>query len=346
MSVYKQYPPYRLPKVSLASVRLFNSVSLRGTSWNVPFGQGWAAIRLLPATRGFSASGRAAVLVDGVAWELAFTDTQFCRFHPVFAEGDADPESLPPELRCAVAEEMLSQVAEGLQAGLGVPVVIEQVELGAGVAQKADPAQGSLLFSVEFTGGPGQGGESALVSASPVVPADAVGFCEILARLPRRNDGPFAKASGSIPVRVAFRAAETRLLLEEFRTLSLGDIVLVNDWMPATGRAEFGVYLRNRKIIAAACTLSDQKAQLTETPYFLSDTAMDDKNSIEVLLTFDLEERTIPLSDLESLTEGYTFTLSSPARAPVTIRANGKPIAIGRLVDINGKLGVEIVESL
>ena len=65
-----------------------------------------------------------------------------------------------------------------------------------------------------------------------------------------------------------------------------------------------------------------------------------------MLLTFDLEERTIQMSDLESLSEGYTFSLSSPANAPVTIRANGKPIATGRLVDINGKLGVEIVESL
>ena len=128
--------------------------------------------------------------------------------------------------------------------------------------------------------------------------------------------------------------------------LSLGDIVLVNEWLPANGRAELGVYLRNRKLLAAPCSLAEQTVQVLESPHFISDTAMDEKKSIEVLLTFDLEERTIQMSDLESLSEGYTFSLSSPANAPVTIRANGKPIATGRLVDINGKLGVEIVESL
>ena len=264
MSDFKQYPPVRLPKVSLANVRLFNSVSLRGASWNVPFGQGWAEVRLKHASQGFPAQCRADVLVDGLPWEIAFTNAAFIRFHPVLAECGADPENLPGELRAAVAEELLTPVAEGLQAALGVPVVIEQVEFGTGLAQQAEPAAASLLFAVEIAAGPDSAGESMLVSVAPHHPADAAKLTDILARLPHRTDGPFARVAGGIPVGIAVSAGETRLLIEEFGALSLGDIVLVNEWLPANGRAELGVYLRNRKLLAAPCSLAEQTVQVLE----------------------------------------------------------------------------------
>ena len=69
-------------------------------------------------------------------------------------------------------------------------------------------------------------------------------------------------------------------------------------------------------------------------------------NEIDIRLSFELDRRIITVGDLESLTPGYTFTLNCDVMSPVTIRANGKAIARGRLVDLDGTLGVQIAETL
>lgn len=67
---------------------------------------------------------------------------------------------------------------------------------------------------------------------------------------------------------------------------------------------------------------------------------------IDIRLSFELDRRIITVGELESLAPGYTFALDCDAASPVTIRANGKAIARGRLVDMNGVLGVQIAETL
>ncbi|MDR1436405.1 MAG: FliM/FliN family flagellar motor switch protein [Puniceicoccales bacterium] len=69
-----------------------------------------------------------------------------------------------------------------------------------------------------------------------------------------------------------------------------------------------------------------------------------DVGAIEVSLTFDLGTLRISLRDLESIKEGYSFTLERPNDEHVAIRANGQPIGRGRLVNIDGRVGVQIVE--
>ena len=69
-------------------------------------------------------------------------------------------------------------------------------------------------------------------------------------------------------------------------------------------------------------------------------------NDIDIRLSFELDRTTITLGELSSLAPGYVFTLGCDAQTPVTIRANGKAIARGRLVDMDGTLGVQISETL
>jgi type III secretion protein Q len=69
-----------------------------------------------------------------------------------------------------------------------------------------------------------------------------------------------------------------------------------------------------------------------------------DVGSIEVSLTFDLGTVRLSLRDLEAMKEGYTFTLERPNDEFVTIRANGHPIGRGRLVNVDGRVGVQIEE--
>jgi type III secretion protein Q len=67
-------------------------------------------------------------------------------------------------------------------------------------------------------------------------------------------------------------------------------------------------------------------------------------DEIPVRLSFELGERTVELGELRSITVGHVFELGRDLRRAVTIRANGKPIGIGELVNVDGRLGVSMLE--
>lgn len=67
-----------------------------------------------------------------------------------------------------------------------------------------------------------------------------------------------------------------------------------------------------------------------------------DLSKIEMVLTFDLGEMKINLGELESLQDGYVFTLDRPDDDWVNIRANGRLIGRGHLIKIDDRLGVQI----
>lgn len=66
-------------------------------------------------------------------------------------------------------------------------------------------------------------------------------------------------------------------------------------------------------------------------------------DDIPVRLTFDVGEREISLGDLKSIQPGYVFNLGRDPRSVVSIRANGRLIGEGELVDIEGRLGVSVL---
>ena len=71
-----------------------------------------------------------------------------------------------------------------------------------------------------------------------------------------------------------------------------------------------------------------------------SETKLDE---IDIRLSFDLGERIVTLSELRLLTAGYVFDLGRDLRKSVYIRANGKIIGEGELVDIEGQTGVSVL---
>ncbi|MFC4275306.1 type III secretion system cytoplasmic ring protein SctQ [Achromobacter aloeverae] len=68
-------------------------------------------------------------------------------------------------------------------------------------------------------------------------------------------------------------------------------------------------------------------------------------DAIPVRLGFDLGARGMPLGEVRRLRPGQTLVLDREvAAAPVAIRANGRCIGHGELVDIDGRLGVRIID--
>ena len=67
-------------------------------------------------------------------------------------------------------------------------------------------------------------------------------------------------------------------------------------------------------------------------------------NELETVISFELERRVINIGDMQSITKGYTFALGSDKDSPVTLRVNGKDMGRGKLVDMDGMLGVQITK--
>ena len=63
-------------------------------------------------------------------------------------------------------------------------------------------------------------------------------------------------------------------------------------------------------------------------------------------LCFELDRRLLSMTEIEALAPGYTFAVKSGAPSPVDLRVNGTLLARGRLVDMEGKLGVQVTETL
>lgn len=67
---------------------------------------------------------------------------------------------------------------------------------------------------------------------------------------------------------------------------------------------------------------------------------------INVDLTFETARQSISLGELSAIKEGYTFVSPNPVTSLIDVRANGKLIGHGRLVNVDGRVGVQITEIL
>ena len=67
------------------------------------------------------------------------------------------------------------------------------------------------------------------------------------------------------------------------------------------------------------------------------------QSDLEAIISFELERRILSLADIKAINQGYTFALATDKDSPVTLRINGKAMGKGKLVDIDGILGVQIV---
>lgn len=80
-------------------------------------------------------------------------------------------------------------------------------------------------------------------------------------------------------------------------------------------------------------------------PEAASPSAAIDANTLEVTVVFELERRAMTVGDLAALAPGYTFALGADPLAPVTLCVGGRPVGTGRLVDLGGTLGVQVLST-
>jgi type III secretion system YscQ/HrcQ family protein len=102
------------------------------------------------------------------------------------------------------------------------------------------------------------------------------------------------------------------------------------------------------KITAGGRPIVEKAGQLRKEAQFVASQRMAtgsiNVGEIEVQLTFDVGDVTLTLKELEGMKEGYTLTTDRPVDEVVNIRANGHLIGRGRMVKVEGRLGVQIEE--
>ena len=161
-----------------------------------------------------------------------------------------------------------------------------------------------------------------------------------------------------IPVQCTVAAGQMTLSMQELAGLEVGDVLLPEKYAASEGV----VFLRLGQKSGWLCAVEGQTATITslwQEP--TEETTMEPMNQetaapegavsagiavaeLEVPVLFELERRMLTVQDVASLAPGYTFALGGDPLAPVTLTVNGKAVARGRLVDLNGTLGVQLTE--
>ena len=333
--------PYRPPHLDAGGVRLVNALSIRAMAQSFPLGTASIAVQLTSLAPKVTPAAVLAFTINGSRWDVVVSSIEFIGVHELFDDPEAtgtDITTLPDELKTAIVETLVSPLCEKLTSTFSAPVLFESADF------EPRSVNCHTGFTVTITKKDGTT-SVCTVALAPSTAAASDALTAILATLPRRTDGMLADVTENLPVTFAVTAGNVLLDLDVARDLAVGDVLLPDEWLPGQGKIAVTIFCADSLFASADCTLSDKTVTLEREPTTPKENTMPDTEQMNVRLTFELEERTIAAGDIKSLTAGYTFTLTADPAAPVTIRANGKPVARGRLVDVNGTLGVQLTEK-
>ena len=68
---------------------------------------------------------------------------------------------------------------------------------------------------------------------------------------------------------------------------------------------------------------------------------MDDLN---ILLTFETGQQSLTFREFQTVKPGFIFQGNNPIDVPVDIKANGRTIGRGQLIEVGGRIGVQVME--
>ena len=334
-------PSYRLPKLHQDQARLYNAACIRQSPWTSVVGNVQARFGLLPEAPVFDPAAALILNLEGERWVIELSSLEVLCRHPALAEFQDMSSQLPEAVQIALLDTLFHPLADQLQQGLGATASLVDVQLHPGTAQGL-VALGATMELPAYEGLP------ALSTTLRIVPEKFEQVLPRLRTLPLRQNGMFSDALGSLPLETMFEAGYLQLNVQEASHLAPGDVLLPDTWTLPEGKLLLRLPLGHAGWMSASCTFHEGSAELTSPLAFDTEPSMDDdmKQDLDVRLSFELERRTITVRELDALVPGYVFSLDADMQAPVTLRANGKAIGRGRLVDMGGTLGVQLTETM
>ncbi len=168
---------------------------------------------------------------------------------------------------------------------------------------------------------------------------------------------PDAAVWSMLPVPVYFCVGWTILPLSSVRSLARHDVVLLDECLAWGGMDRLMVRISDHWAVEAQ--IEGMRVRVTTEPERIMDEFEEEQgddfddnrggarlDDLPVRLQFDLGERTLPLAELQTVGPGFVFELGRELRRAVTIRANGRAIGDGELVEVDGQVGVLIRQLL
>jgi type III secretion protein Q len=198
-----------------------------------------------------------------------------------------------------------------------------------------------------------------------VLHTDSLGLMMLASLLPeatahRDNDIDLRQ----IPLRGRLCLGWTDLTRSAWRDLAAGDVVFIGNrpgqesdalvlLVPLVDGRSRGMRSSLRQttltILSEAFDMSDsppsEMADEQQDPLLVEQTPEQPwRDQVKVRLSFDVGHRSMTMAELEGLQPGEVLELDRPLEEAVTIRANGTAVGSGRLVDVDGRLGVQVVQ--
>ena len=345
-----KWPNFAPEPLSPLCAQIGNVLFTRKHPWQISVGNRAGMLSPLAKAAEFPPVFTRGVEWNGAIWNLEVGNPLVLFLHPALSTVSTET-ILPEELQQALLELLLTPLLTDLEALLGGTITLSEPSKVAPLCHIALEWHSDGINVPLRIGVPGAG---------PVLT-----LLEKLRVLPTAGAVP-----DEIPMEIGVEAGCMRIALEELAELAVGDVLLPDDYPAAQGwltlnlepinnafqlRCELlGTTVKVAGFVASSQeefmtdmtenaqeVLPQDAAETTENAPVIQGTPPD-VNQLEVTLTFELERRLMTVREIGELAPGYTFALGCDGTAPVTLRVNGKALGTGRLVDMNGVLGVQI----
>lgn len=263
--------------------------------------------------------------------------------------------TLPADIQVALAEAAFTELADRLEAASKKPLQIEAVRIDdIDNLQHYCQEQLTRLHMQSICDGLEFDGELWL-------DPQALSHAAVVAKsIESRHSSRYIRWP-MLAFPVCLVIGQTLLAPTAFVSLTLNDVILLDEcWLQKSdmltvelgGGIAFCGRLEGQRLIITELLKRTMLKPSSDTTTYISELNTTQGinnahiNDLPVRLTFDLGERTLTLSELESLEHGYVFDLGCDLRESVVIRANGMRIGEGELVEISGRTGVVVLSLL
>ena len=363
--------PFRAHPLPPGTARLWNALACRLLPADVTLDNGQqsapAVEATCPVTGGESGEEAAFTLyvnLNGL-WRVELGNLDLLALRPeldVWLQADADNRfaMLPEGLIRAVLERLFLPVLDAISRHTGMPALF--VGTPRASTRPMFTEHLNMLLRVR--------GDRPLACPVRVAWQDTATLVPVVERLESLSlRRPHLPALADANLEAGLVIGGMRLTPKELASLNTGDVLLPPSLTPKEPRlllasgltlacALNGDTLTLRAVETTAAhaahgeqNMSDTVTENTVSPEAVSEQPaaplleQGDLEKLELNITFELPGLRLPLSECARLVPGHTFTLSADAsNLPVTVRAGGRAVALGRLVDVGGTVGVQLTQ--
>lgn len=250
-----------------------------------------------------------------------------------------------PMLAALAVEAVAASLIGRIEQAAGVAVTIDSWRAGPMPVEPGEPARDRLEWVVDSPENAPE--RAALIGARAMI--DLV--LEHLGRAAAEAGAGVAETEAALSLPTALRLPSTVLTLAELSALEPGDVVFDRfdrqDLRLCVCSRRWRVALEEDKRVTiqdeANPTEAAVEAELSTLPEMGAEEGGADLADAELAVSFELARTTVPVSTARRLAPGYVFSLDRSVSAEVDIIVSNRRFGRGRIVEIDGEIGVEIV---